>query len=67
MLLTRPEPADVLDRFYTRVRPGGAWGPVRARTGLSAIDDLPHDVGRWLLWVTIILGGTVGIGWLLLA
>jgi SSS family solute:Na+ symporter len=30
-LLTKPEPDDVLDAFYQRVRPLGSWGPVRSR------------------------------------
>lgn len=66
MFLTRPEPAETLDRFYTRVRPAGAWGPVRARTGLAPLDDLRRDLLRWLFWVVVILGGTLSIGWLLL-
>lgn len=66
MLLTRPEPAATLDAFYARVRPAGAWGPVRARVGLPPLDDLARDARRWLLWVTIILGGTLAIGWVLL-
>ena len=66
MYLTPPETPEVLDRFYARIRPGGAWGPVRERTGLTPLDDLAHDAGRWLVWVTVILGGMLGIGWLLL-
>jgi SSS family solute:Na+ symporter len=66
MFLTRPEPAETLDAFYTRVRPAGAWGPVRARTGLTPLDDLRRDLLRWLFWVVVILGGTLSIGWLLL-
>ncbi len=30
-LLTEPEDDDLLMRFYTRVRPWGFWGPIRAR------------------------------------
>lgn len=62
MLLTRPEPAATLDGFYRRVRPGGAWGPVRARVGLEPVDRLGVDLGRWLLWSVIVLGATLGIG-----
>ena len=67
MLLTPPESSEVLDRFYRRLRPGGWWGPVQARTGLTPLDDLRRDAGRWLWWVVAILGGTLAIGWLLLA
>jgi len=66
MLLTRPEPAELLDGFYRRVRPGGWWGPVRERTGLAPLDDLGRDLLRWVGWVTVVVGGTVGIGWILL-
>ncbi len=66
MLLTAPERPETLDAFYARVRPGGWWGPVRQRTGLTALDDLRRDLLRWAVWVVIILGGTLGIGALLL-
>ena len=36
MWLTPPESDETLDAFYSRARPGGAWGPVRARTGHRA-------------------------------
>jgi Na+/proline symporter len=65
-LLLPPEPNAVLDAFYTRIRPGGWWGPVRARTGLTPLDNLARDGGRWLLWVIGILGTMLAIGWLLL-
>ncbi len=66
MWLTRPEPAATLDAFYRRVRPAGAWGPVRARTGLESLDNLGRDLVRWLGWVGVVLGGTLGVGYLLL-
>ncbi|HEV8122611.1 MAG TPA: sodium:solute symporter family protein [Gemmatimonadales bacterium] len=64
--LTRPERPEVLDAFYARIRPGGWWGPVRTRTGLTPLDNLRRDGGMWLVWVTVILGTMLGIGWLLL-
>jgi Na+/proline symporter len=67
MLLTSPEAPATLDRFYARVRPGGAWAPVRARVGLDALDPLARDARRWLVWIVVILGGTLGIGWVLLS
>jgi len=66
MLLTAPETSATLDRFYARVRPGGAWGPVAARVGLPPLDRLARDARKWLLWVIVILGGTLAIGWGLL-
>jgi solute:Na+ symporter, SSS family len=66
MWLTPPERPEVLDAFYRRVRPGGAWGPVRGRTGLTPADDLAEDAGRWVGWSVVILGGTLAIGWVLL-
>ncbi len=66
MLLSPPEPAGVLDRFFTRVRPGGLWGPVRERTGLASLDALGRDLLRWAFWVAVVLGGTLGIGAFLL-
>ena len=66
MLLTKPEAPEVLDGFYARVRPAGAWGPVQERVQLPPLDSLAADARRWLLWVVIIFGGMLGIGWVLL-
>ena len=67
MFLTRPESPAVLDAFYARVRPAGFWGPVRERTGLTALDDGVRDARRWLVWSIVILGGTLAIGWVVLS
>jgi SSS family solute:Na+ symporter len=64
--LTRPERDEVLDGFYARIRPGGWWKPVRERTGLTPLDNLARDGGLWLLWVVVILGVMLGMGWVLL-
>ena len=66
MLLTPPERPAVLDAFYARTRPPGAWGPIRQRTGLTPLDSLTRALRDWVVWVTVILGGTVGVGWWLL-
>jgi Na+/proline symporter len=66
MFLTRPERPEVLEGFYRRVRPGGAWGPQRAATGLAPLDDLRTDLVRWLLWSAGLLGVMLGVGALLL-
>ncbi len=67
MWMTAPESSATLDAFYARVRPAGAWGPVRLRTNLTALDDGVRDARRWLGWSIVILGGTLLIGWILLA
>ncbi len=66
MWLTPPELPEVLDRFYQRVRPAGAWGPVRTRLDLAPLDSLARDARRWLVAVIVVLGGMLGIGWILL-
>lgn len=66
LFLTRPESPATLDAFYGRTRPPGAWGPVQARTGLTPADSLTRAAWEWLMWVTGILGSTLGIGWWLL-
>lgn len=46
-LATRPCSAAHLARFFARVRPGGAWGPVAAATGRPAA-SLRRDLVLWL-------------------
>jgi Na+/proline symporter len=62
MALTPPERAETLDRFYERARPGGAWGPVRARTGLAPRQNLRGDVSRVVAGVVALLGGNIAVG-----
>lgn len=66
MYLTPAEPAETLDRFYARARPGGAWGPVRARTGLTSRQDLLDDILRVVAGVAALMGANIAIGALLL-
>jgi solute:Na+ symporter, SSS family len=66
MFLTRPEPAATLDAFYARARPGGAWRPVRMRTGLSSRQDLRDDLLRVVAGVAAIMGANILVGALLL-
>ena len=50
-LLTRPESPETLERFYRRVRPGGAgWRLVAARLGYGN-DPIPGGVLSWVNWV----------------
>ncbi len=62
MYLTPAEPDEKLDSFYARARPGGAWGPVRRRTGLTSRQDLGDDVRRVVAGVAAILGANIAIG-----
>jgi Na+/proline symporter len=66
MLLTPPERPEVLEGFYRRVRPGGAWAPQQRATGLAPLDSLRRDVGRWLLWSAATLGAMLAVGAVLL-
>jgi solute:Na+ symporter, SSS family len=50
-LLTPPEPDEVLDAFYRRVRPGGrGWRRVAERLGFQG-DAIPGGVLSWVNWV----------------
>jgi len=62
MWLTPPESDATLDAFYSRARPGGAWGPVRARTGIAPRQHLASDVRRVFAGVATLLGGNIAIG-----
>lgn len=52
--LTPPERPEVLERFYARVRPAGAWAPVAAARG-----ERPRPLG-WRPWLDV-AAATVGI------
>ena len=63
---TSPERDDVLDRFHRRVRPGGWWAPVAARTGLASRD--PGAARMWTgfgLGALFVYGSLLGIGCML--
>jgi len=50
-LLTAPESAETLDRFYRRVRPGGpGWRAVAERLGYGG-DRIPGGALSWVNWV----------------
>ncbi|HEU4641762.1 MAG TPA: sodium:solute symporter family protein [Gemmatimonadaceae bacterium] len=49
--LTLPEPDEVLEAFYRRVRPGGpGWARVSKRMGLGR-EQIPGGAGAWANWV----------------
>ena len=78
--LTAPEPAAVLDRFYERVRPGGAgWAEVSTRLGYGR-EPIPGGAVAWSNWVAGVIAvyaslfgigkivfGYVGVGLAMLA
>ncbi|MGH7608151.1 MAG: sodium:solute symporter family protein [Gemmatimonadales bacterium] len=50
-LLTAPESAETLERFYRRARPGGAgWRAIAARLGFAG-DTIPGGALAWVNWV----------------
>ncbi len=63
--VTPPVKRDTLKEFYRRVRPGGAWGPIK-----SEVDVKPEPLGgaimNWLLGTIALIGLLVGTGKLLL-
>src|SRR4051812_39564905 len=66
-LLTKPEPADTLERFYRRVRPHAAgWGPVARVAGVSAIGSLRRELVNALLGCVLVYAALFGVGYVLL-
>jgi Na+/proline symporter len=62
MYATPPERPETLDAFYRRARPGGAWGPVRGRTGLAPLQNLRDDILRVAAGVLAIMGINIALG-----
>jgi Na+/proline symporter len=64
-LLTPPEPDQVLEAFYRRVRPGGpGWRRIATRLGY-ADDRIPGGVLSWVNWVagvTAVYTSLFGLG-----
>ena len=54
---------DIPEADYECVLVNSSW---LERGLLEPLDHLARDARRWLLCVTLILGGTLGIGWVLL-
>jgi Na+/proline symporter len=67
--LTRPESSDTLNRFYSRVRPGGpGWRAVATGLGFAG-DRIPGGALSWVNWVAgwvAVYATLFGIGQLLL-
>jgi Na+/proline symporter len=54
-LLTRPDRSEVLDRFFRKGRPLGAWGPVRSRVASEVDDAAGKTSGAALIAVGLVL------------
>ncbi len=66
VLTPRPRP-EALVGFYRRVRPAGAWGPVRALCpGVERPRELGPVLVGWIGGLATIFGALFGIGWYLL-
>ncbi|MGP1372633.1 MAG: sodium:solute symporter family protein [Almyronema sp.] len=67
MLMTPPEASETLDRFYSKVRPGGpGWHRQRIRTGLSPAQDLRIDLQRVVAALLLLFGAMFAVGGFLL-
>jgi Na+/proline symporter len=67
-LLTRPEPEDVLLRFYRKVRPDvRGWGPVARRAGeVAPTRDIEANLVAWALGCAMVYAALFGVGKVLL-
>jgi len=59
---TRPTDESILTSFYQRVRPFGAWGPVRSGAGLSPAELAQASESPWLAVLNVVLAGAVILG-----
>jgi Na+/proline symporter len=63
MLLTGPEPAAVLEAFYTRARPGGpGWRTIRTALGVQPPAALGRDFAEAGATLAMVLGAMLAIG-----
>jgi SSS family solute:Na+ symporter len=66
-LLTKPSATDTLRAFYTRVHPGGWWGPVSASLpGVRPDSGYGRLLVDWLAGVVLVYAVLFGIGKILL-
>ncbi len=63
-LISRPVDRETLRVFYARVRPPGAWGPVREPGEAGA--PVGALIARWVLTSLMIFAGMFGLGSLLI-
>jgi Na+/proline symporter len=67
MFLTPPESDATLDRFYSKVRPGGiGWLKQRQRTGIMPAQDLTQDLLKVVAASLLLFGSMLSLGGFLL-
>jgi solute:Na+ symporter, SSS family len=67
MFLTPPESDATLDRFYSKVRPGGiGWLRQRKRTGILPAQDLTQDLLKVVAATLLLFGSMLSLGGFLL-
>jgi len=66
MYATKPVDMEVLKKFYARVKPGGAWKPVRVALGIEAkTDTIMPLVWCWISSVAMTYGILFLIGYII--
>ncbi|MCC0175545.1 Na+:solute symporter [Waterburya agarophytonicola K14] len=67
MYLTPPESDETLDRFYTKVQPGGiGWQRQKERTGIEPAQNLTQDLLKVIAASFLLFGSMFAIGGFLL-
>ncbi|MEL6938619.1 MAG: sodium:proline symporter, partial [Cyanobacteria bacterium J06598_1] len=67
LLITVPESPETLDRFYTKLRPGGpGWQQQQLRTGLRPLQNLGLESQRVVAAVLLLFGSMFAVGGFLL-
>jgi SSS family solute:Na+ symporter len=66
-MLTNPEPAGTLDRFYRQVRPpGSGWADIARATGIPPKGSLGREVANAALGCVLVYAALFGVGYVLL-
>ncbi len=62
-LATKPESEEVLTNFYRKVRPAGAWGPIRKLLPeVQPAESLARCAVLWLLGIALVYGSLFCVG-----
>ena len=63
--ITKPVNKTTLEKFYSRVKPGGFWGDIRKSSGLSP-EPFGSSIMNWIIGTTALFGFMLGVGKLIL-